>query len=126
MLLPLGPGGDRRYRLRCHDLATDTELDDEPWHEAPTDAVLLFDAVLAQRKEFKDHWDMVIFVQVRFDEAYRRLAQRDGLPSDPSHPDNARYYGAQQYYLGTYHPERSADAVVDNNDWRHPRIVRLW
>lgn len=124
LLVPLGPGGDLRFRTRHHDLATDRVLDDEPWQLAEGDEVLLVDGVLAQRPELRDYWDFVIFVYVGFDEAYRRMAVRDHAAADPTHPDNARYYGVQRYYLSTYRPDQSADVVLDNSEVEHPRIVR--
>jgi phosphoribosylaminoimidazole-succinocarboxamide synthase len=124
LLVPLGPGGDLRFRVRCHDLATDQPLHDEPWLLAEGDEVVLIDGVLAQRPELRDYWDFVIFVYVGFDEAYRRMAMRDHVAADPTHPDNARCYGVQRYYLSTYQPDRSADILIDNSDVELPHIVR--
>jgi uridine kinase len=124
LLVPLGPGGDLRFRLRCHDLATDQALDDEPWQLAEGDEIVLVDGVLAQRPELRDYWDFVIFAHVGFDEAYRRMAIRDHVAVDPTHPNNARYYDAQRYYLSTHRPDRSADVLLDNSDVERLRILR--
>lgn len=125
VLVPLAPGGDRRYCLRCHDLRTDAALDDEPWHESPENAILLADAVLAQRPELREYWDFRVFVHASFAETHRRMAERDGCSPDPTHPGNARYYEAQQYYLQTYRPADNADVAVDNTDWDYPRVTHV-
>jgi hypothetical protein len=50
VLIPLGPGGDRRYRTRVIDLASDAEIGEAPV-EAPADAVVIVDGSFLQRPE---------------------------------------------------------------------------
>lgn len=62
VLDPLGPGGDRRYRERIIDLASDTPVD-EPPVTAARDAVLIVDGSFLQRDLA---WDEVVFVDTAF------------------------------------------------------------
>ena len=41
-----------------------------------------------------------MFLDVPFDETFRRMAVRDGCPPDPADPANARYLEGQRLYLG--------------------------
>lgn len=122
VLDPLGPGGDRRYRLACHDLAADRPLD-VPWHEAPAGAVLVLDGLFLHRDELAGIWDLSVFLQVPFAVSVARLAARDGSPPDPSHPALARYVGGQQLYFDACSPWERADLVVDNSDLHAPVLT---
>ncbi len=83
VLTPLGPEGSRRYRPRAHELVTDVALD-PAWLDAAADAVLVLDGVFLQRPELTGGFDTTIFLDVRLDEAARRLAARDGTAHDPA------------------------------------------
>lgn len=113
LLEPLGPRGTTRYRVASHDLEADVPVD-APWHVASPSAILLLDGVLLQRRELVGHLDMVIYVDVPFQETYRRMAIRDGFPADPEAPTNLRYTETQRHYQRTCDPRGRADVVVDN------------
>jgi uridine kinase len=66
----------------------------------------------------------VVFLEVGFAEAGRRMAHRDGSPPDPDHPDMLRYTIAQRRYLAEHAPRERADLVIDNNDVDNPFVVR--
>ncbi|HYO44679.1 MAG TPA: hypothetical protein VES19_15880 [Candidatus Limnocylindrales bacterium] len=71
LLVPLGPGGHRRYVTRTHDVATGTRHDDPPL-TAPDGAVLIVDGVFLGREELVAGWDLRLFVRVTPEEALRR------------------------------------------------------
>lgn len=115
-----GPGTP--YRRRWHDLASDARVDDAP-DVVPQDGVLVVEGVFAQRPELVDAWDLVVYVHA--DDAVRvaRMAARDGVPDDSSHPDQRRYLDAQRLYRDRCGPLERAQVVVDNNDPQHPRVL---
>lgn len=82
---------------------------------ASASAVLLFDGVFLHRDELKDLWDFSIFLSVPFSISYARMAARDGSKSDPTAPENRRYYEGQMIYLQSCQPQTRASIVVDNS-----------
>lgn len=123
LLGPLGPRGNLNYRAKSHDLKADVPIEGG-WLDASPDAILLVDGVLLQRRELIGSLEMVIYVDVPFEEAYTRLAVREGFPADPEAPSNLRYTETQRHYLRTCGPVERADIVVDNTDPAAPSIVR--
>jgi uridine kinase len=115
LLLPLGPGGDRRYRLSSLDLATDRPVNG-PSHDAPPDAVLLCDGVFLLRPELEDCWDFRIFIQVDEATAVRRAGQRDRRLFGGVERAEARYWQryipAHRLYLVQVRPQMQADIIV--------------
>ncbi|WP_444664042.1 uridine kinase [Cellulomonas sp. CW35] len=115
VLVPLGPGGDRRYRTAVFDHRSDERVD-TPQRVAPDDAVLVVDGIFLHRDELADQWDLSLFLDVPFAETFRRMAVRDGCPPDPQDARNRRYVEGQRLYLSTCAPAQRATLVVDNTD----------
>jgi uridine kinase len=117
LLIPLGPGGDRRYRRAVFDRRADRPLD-EPAHIAPTNAVLLCDGVFLLRPVLVAAWDYRIFVAVPFAVALERALRRDlalfGSAEAVRKRYLRRYLPGQRLYLDEAAPERRAEVVVDN------------
>lgn len=124
LLAPLGPRGTLRYRTKSLDLETDTRVEGG-WLEASPRAILLVDGVMIQRREVIGNLNCAIYLDVPFEETYKRLAVRDGFPTDPDAPSNLRYTETQRHYQRTCTPVERAGIVVDNTDPAAPRIVRL-
>ncbi|MEV7405368.1 hypothetical protein AB0N93_33870 [Streptomyces sp. NPDC091267] len=128
VLTPLGPGGDRRYRARIIDLASDQQID-EPPVTAPAAAVLIVDGSFLQRGELAQLWDEVVFAESSFLVARRRGATRDatlfgGLEQAENAFDN-RYHAACRYYLAETDPATRASIVIGNDDVDHPELRRI-
>jgi uridine kinase len=122
LLDPWCRGAGTAYRPRHHDLATDA-LVDEPAACVPERGVLVVDGVFAQRDELAGCWDLVVWLEVPDEERVRRMAERDGVPADVAHPDQARYLEAQALYRAAADPVGNADLVVDNADPFAPFVV---
>lgn len=123
VLDPLGPGGSRRYRATAHDLVTDAIRTPEP-RLAPPGAVLVVDGLFLHRDELASAWDLSVFLDVPFTVTARRMALRDGTNPDPEHPDMRRYVGGQRIYFAACAPQEQATVLIDNTDFRIPRILR--
>ncbi|WP_203747245.1 uridine kinase [Cellulomonas chitinilytica] len=123
LLDPFAPAGSRRFRRAVRDVATDTALDLA--HETGSDdTVLVVDGIFLQRAELDAWWDVTVFLQVGFDETFRRMAARDGCPPDPADPANRRYVDGQLRYLAERDPAARADVLVDNSDVGRPVLLR--
>jgi len=123
VLVPLGPGGDRRYRARHHDLETDEILDEEP-ATAGADDVIVVDGSFLQRPELAPHWDGVIWLDAGFDTALERALGRDekvfGGRAEVREAYELRYHAACRRYLAEVRPVESAAVVVVNDDLARP------
>ena len=127
VLRPLGPDGDRRYRTRIIDLATDQPID-EPPVSAPDDAVLVVDGSFLQR-DLAGLWDEVVFLEVDFAAARARGTRRDagqfGGAEAAGSAYDSRYHAANRLYLSEVDPVARAPIVVGNDDVRHPVLRRI-
>jgi uridine kinase len=125
VLVPLGPRGDRRFRERIIDLATDQAIN-EPAVVAPAGAVLIVDGSFLQRMELTDHWDYRIFVNARFDVALARGLARDsealGGVEAARTAYQSRYHAAAHLYIADRHPADTASVIVDNDDLDAPSL----
>jgi uridine kinase len=126
LLLPLGPGGTRRYRTAVMDLAARERIDG-PLHVAPDDAVLIADGAFLQRPELAGLWDLCIYVDVGFDDVLRRGIERDrtwmGSPELAEHRYRTKYIPGERRYVAQVQPAQRADIVVDNRDFATPGFV---
>jgi uridine kinase len=70
----------------------------------------------------------VIVLTVSPDEARRRILARDRVKGrtdqEIEHRIARRYFPAQARYRAELDPDGRAAAIVDNDDWRRPRVVR--
>jgi uridine kinase len=121
VLDPLGPGGDRWYASRAHDLAGDAGLN-PPKRRAVPPSLLILDGLFLHRPELAGVWDLSVFLDVPFRESVRRMHLRDGSPDDETHPALRRYVEGQRIYVAEAGPQNRADVLIDNTD--EPRILR--
>jgi uridine kinase len=126
-LVPLGPGGDRRYATRILDLATD-EVVTDAWATAEEDAVVVFDCTFLQRGDLRRHWDVVVFLDADPATARARGIARDrialGGADVAATAYDERYHAACLIYLDEEDPQTRADVLVDHEDPACPRLLR--
>lgn len=129
LLVPLGPGGDQRYRRVAFNHHKDA-VDYETWIEAPSNAVLLFDGVFLLRPELIQYWDFSIFLDVDFRISVPRAVQRDISNGDQRWNAKIlqaryerRYVPGQRLYFREARPQEQASIIVDNNDYQNPSII---
>jgi uridine kinase len=115
--------GSGTYLAATHDVDTDAVLTG-PRHDVPRRTVLVVDGIFLHRSELRGVWDRTIYLDVPFHESVRRMSHRDGSPSDPESPENARYIGGQRIYLEECRPHEAASVLVDYADVNRPVIIR--
>lgn len=120
VVAPTRPGGSMRVRPAVFDHATDSAVHPEEIDVAG--AVVVVDGIFL--RTVTDAWDLSVFLDVPFAETYARMAERDGCPPAPEHPENARYLEGQRLYLAEHDPAARADVLVDNTDPQRPVVVR--
>ena len=124
-LLPLGPGGDRRYRRVWFD-----SFHNVPIYElrrvAPPDAVVLVDGVFLARPELYDLWDLRIFVAIDAEHSLSRGPLRDqawvGSVAVATERYHTIYIPGEDHYIAACRPHERADAIIDN---RNPELPHL-
>ncbi len=125
LLLPLGPGGDRRYRRAIFDSLQDTAIDD-PLLLAPPDAVVLNDGVFLFRPELDDLWDLRIVIDVDAEDSLRRGPDRDLAWMSSIEEAEAKYHSTyipgEDHYDALVEPKLRAEIVVDNRNPMDPRL----
>lgn len=128
VLEPLGKEGSGRYRTAAYDLASESPVQ-SPYQIAPDDLVVIIDGTFLHRREFATSrtskvWNYSVWLDVPFEEAYKRLHEREGVSPDPLDSSNARYYEGQLLYQSECHPEAKADLVIENSH-PHTSIAEL-
>jgi uridine kinase len=119
---PFRMAGSAGFQLASFDLRRDAPALTR-WMTAPADAVLIVDGVFLNRPELRGIWNYSILLEVPWDRAYARLAERDGRNADPGAEANARYREGQELYFAEVDPKSQADAVIDNSDPELPLRV---
>ncbi len=119
ILLPLGPGGNLKYRSEQFNYRTNSQVE-APWRDAPHDSVLLFDGVFLHRPELRQYWDLSVFIHAGFDTTLTRATIRDseisGSPDETREIYIQRYIPGQKIYLSAELPSEKATVVVHNDE----------
>jgi uridine kinase len=94
---------------------------------AAGDGLVLVEGIFVRRVPALDG-AFSIWLEVPRAEAARRIEARD-VPrgrslEDVRHRIAARYFPAQDRYLRAHDPVSAADLLIDNGDFRHPRVLR--
>lgn len=126
LLIPLGPGGSRRYRTAVMDLPARAAAD-APVEVASDDAILLADGVFLQRPELDALWDLRIWLDVSFDDVLRRGIARDqawmGSAARAEARYRTKYIPGERRYFDEVRPAERAQIVIDNRDPAAPRLT---
>ena len=93
------------------------------WITGQPDGVLIVDGVFLNRPELRGIWNYSILLEVPWDVAYTRLAERDARDPNPDAFANARYREGQELYFAEADPRQYASALVDNTDPAHPKRI---
>lgn len=126
LLQPLGPNGNLNYRESLFDFVSNRKTLSEI-SKADPDSILIFDGVLLFCDQLAPHFDYRIFIDARFDTIIKRALERDSqrLGGEAATLDKyrKRYIPGQKEYLKRHAPHKHANLVIDNNDYRQPRIT---
>jgi uridine kinase len=119
LLTPLRQKGTFSSKMTVLDLDTD-KYDIEREFSFNRDSIVIFEGVFLFRKELSPYIDYKIFLDIPFGESKKRAKDRD--PEEVIKKYDEKYLPAQARYLEEYPPKKTADIVVGNTDWEHPKI----
>jgi uridine kinase len=88
------------------------------WSSGPDDAILIVDGIFLNRPELRGLWNYSIWLEVDPSILATRLVGRDGETTTPK-----RYSQGQKLYLKDARPREAATAIINNDDFDHPRRV---
>ena len=120
---PLQGDGNRCIQTAIHDVDTDEQLSISPVQVLPG-TVLVVDGIFLHRDELFEYWNFSLFLDVDFKQTFQRMATRDNNSPDPYDDLNTRYREGQLLYFQDCNPKRRASMIIDNNDFKHPKIIK--
>lgn len=126
LLQPLGQDGTKKIKAALFDAKNDRPIN-APWIELSTKHVLILEGLFLHRPELVKFGDFSIFLKVNSENLLSRAVKRDASLFDNIDEllfkHDQRYMPAQELYLRQVAPESKANIVIDNNDYKHPKIV---
>jgi uridine kinase len=114
---PFRTGWIGSFVLKAFDLKRDTPFEPK-WSSGPADALLVVDGIFLNRPQLKGLWNYSIWLEADETVAAARMLERDGDSTNVE-----RYAGGQALYLAEASPRTTATAIIDNNDFDHPRRI---
>ena len=122
LIEPFRTGWIGSFVLKAFDLKRDAPF--EPvWSSGPKDAILVVDGIFLNRPELKGLWNYSIWLDVEPGTAAGRVVARDAEAFEHDMANPERYAGGQQLYLAEANPRAAASAIIDNNDFDHPKRI---
>ncbi|WP_426515817.1 uridine kinase [Diaminobutyricibacter sp. McL0618] len=119
---PFRMAGSTGFQTAAWDVRRDAATVSR-WVTGQPDGVLIVDGVFLNRPELRGIWNYSILLEVPWEVAYGRLAERDARDPNPDALANARYRDGQELYFTEANPREYASALVDNADPEHPRRI---
>jgi uridine kinase len=119
---PFRTGSIGSFVLQGFDLKRDVPFQPK-WSSGPEDALLVVDGIFLNRPELKGLWNYSIWLEVDPEIAAERVVARDAEEFEHDIANPERYIGGQALYLAEANPSEVATAIVDNNDFEHPKRI---
>jgi uridine kinase len=95
-------------KLQFYDGEKDVQIPKDV--NIPSTGCILIEGVFLQRKEWKDYFDCVIYLNCDRETRFRRESE---LTQSHLEKFKKRYWKAEDYYLMNINPEESADYVIN-------------
>ncbi|WP_157721873.1 AAA family ATPase [Tumebacillus avium] len=106
--------GDRQLKLGVYDYAKD--MVQRQTLKVPQDGLLIVEGVYLQRKEWRDFFDYLLYIDCPRDIRFERITRRGGQDlHDPARIElyKRRYWAAEDHYVLTERPRERADFVCE-------------
>src|ERR1700712_2912928 len=119
---PFRTGWIGSFVLQAFDLKRDAPFEPK-WSSGPAAALLIVDGIFLNRPELRGLWNYSIWLEVEPDTAAGRVIARDAEAFEHDIANPERYSGGQELYLKEARPREVANAIIDNNDFEHPKRI---
>lgn len=112
-----------------HDLISDNYLSLNPI-KISNDSILLTDGAYLFKPNYRNYWDLKIYLQTDFQTAMHRGVERDtvlfGSKDIAKEKFELRYHKASKMYMEKNPPEEFADIIINNTDFSNLEILKRW
>jgi uridine kinase len=127
VLEPLRRNGSVVTTITHLDVITD-RYEVERTYRADGKTLVVIEGVFLLRPDVRCYLDGLVFLDAPDDELRARGRRRDAaqLGPDADRRFREKYLPAQHRLFSLYPPCEHADVIIDNRDWRRPRITRWW
>lgn len=115
------------YTTATHDLITDEYVDLVPI-QMENNAVLITDGAYLFKPNYREYWDLKIYLKTSFEIAMNRGIERDkellGGFEITKEKFGQRYHKSSQMYLDENQPEQHADVIIDNSHFDDLKLLK--
>ena len=115
------------YTTATHNLETDEYLSLEPI-KLENNSILITDGAYLFKPNYRNHWDLKIYLKTSFEIAMKRGVERDkdslGGVELTKEKYEKRYHESSRIYLAENVPEKIADIVIDNSDFNNLKVIK--
>ena len=126
-LLPISSA--RKYPIKCQIKSLNLEFDQEDiqFQTIYENTIVLVEGVFLFQPEILPFLEFKIFVDAHFDTILERVIIRDkktlGSEENIRKKYLQKYIPGQKLYLKEVAPQKLADVVIDNNDYKNPILI---
>lgn len=115
------------YITATHNLETDEYLSLEPI-KLENNSILITDGAYLFKPNYRNHWDLKIYLKTSFEIAMKRGVERDkdslGGVELTKEKYEKRYHESSRIYLAENEPEKIADIIIDNSDFNNLKVIK--
>lgn len=120
-VLKMSQQDEPAYVPVIHDLETDENLDLAPI-QLSKKSIIIVDGAFLFKPVYEPHWDLKVYLHVEFEVALERGIQRDkeslGGEASTRKKYLNRYHAASLIYMEEVKPQKLADFMIDNTDFK--------
>lgn len=115
------------YTTATHNLETDEYLSLEPI-KLENNSILITDGAYLFKPNYRNHWDLKIYLKTSFEIAMKRGVERDkdslGGSELTKEKYEKRYHESSRMYLTENEPEKIADIIINNSDFNNLKVIK--
>ena len=113
VILPIKSGNDFNSKIELYDKDNDVYFSSDV--NVPVGSIVIIEGVFLQRKELKDLFDYMIYIDIPEAVRLNRVLERDGYIGERQQIKtkyNDRYFPAEHHYIEVCSPSKNADYII--------------
>jgi len=127
VLIPLRDCGTYEYSFKALDAVTD-KYEKQRRYAIQAPGIVIIEGIHVFKLKYRHYFDRMVMLTVdpieQMKRAYARDPSRGNSPNDIDYKYTSRYRPSWEHYVRIDKPMEAVHWVIDNTDWRNPRIVR--